>query len=61
MNLVAYGFVKRTLRSTELIAIVCVCVCQKCIEEYEKHEKMMKHLQSFRSIDRHILKVEINV
>lgn len=26
MNFVAYGFVKRTLRPTELIAIVCVCV-----------------------------------
>lgn len=52
MNFVAYGFVKRTLRPTELIAIVCVCVCQKCIEKYEKHEKMMKRRQSFRSVDR---------
>lgn len=28
MNFVAYGFVKRTLRPTELIAIVCVCMSE---------------------------------
>lgn len=37
-----------------------MCVCPKCIEEYEKHEKMMKRRQSFRSVDRHVFKVEIN-
>lgn len=37
MNFVAYGFVKRTLRSTELIAIVCVCMCMS-----EMHRRVRK-------------------
>lgn len=39
MNFVAYGFVKRTLRPTELIAIVCVCVYVRNASKSTKNTK----------------------